>query len=196
MNRDVDYCDELLDMQAFKNDLQHELNRYKQEILDQLSLRVNLNAYENLMIKLPDEQGSVPLNHIAKVSLKNPQMLMINATMSPDKVALITGALSKSALNVNPQADGAMIHVPLPRVTRQHRESLVKNAKNLYNQCFERLRRVRKHHHDGFAKKEDSVSKDELVKTIKVLDETVKEYARIAEDMMKQKQKELMNENL
>lgn len=58
-------------------------------------------------------------------------MLLIDVSLSPDKVGAITQALAKSALGVNPQPQGAMIHVPLPKVTRQHREELAKSGKNL-----------------------------------------------------------------
>jgi len=68
-------------------------------------------------------------------------MLVIDASTSPDKVGAITDALVHSALGVNPQVQGSLIYVALPKMTRQHREELAKSARNLYNKCVERLRR-------------------------------------------------------
>ena len=47
-----------------------------------------------------------------------------------------------SGLNLNPQQDGTRIYVPIPKVTREHREKLSKGAKLKCNEIKDQLRKV------------------------------------------------------
>ena len=47
-----------------------------------------------------------------------------------------------SGLNLNPQQDGTRIYVPIPKVTREHREKLSKGAKQKCNETKEQLRKI------------------------------------------------------
>lgn len=43
-------------------------------------------------------------------------------------------------MNLNPQQDGTTIFIPVPKVTREHRENLAKNAKTLFTKCKDSIR--------------------------------------------------------
>jgi ribosome recycling factor len=47
-----------------------------------------------------------------------------------------------SGLNLNPQQEGTRIYVPIPKVTREHREKLAKGAKQKCNETKDLLRKV------------------------------------------------------
>ena len=47
-----------------------------------------------------------------------------------------------SGLNLNPQQDGTRIYVPIPKVTREHREKLSKGSKQKCNETKEQLRKI------------------------------------------------------
>ena len=47
-----------------------------------------------------------------------------------------------SGLNLNPQQDGTRIYVPIPKVTREHREKLGKAAKQKCNETKDLLRKA------------------------------------------------------
>lgn len=61
--------------------------------------------------------------------MKPPSTVMINLASNHQHVATVRDAVLMSALNVNPRIDGHTIFVETPRVTREHREKLSKNAK-------------------------------------------------------------------
>ena len=48
----------------------------------------------------------------------------------PQAAASTMQALRSTSLNLNPQQDGLKIYVSLPKVTREHRESVAKAAKS------------------------------------------------------------------
>ncbi|KAF0031382.1 hypothetical protein F2P81_015937 [Scophthalmus maximus] len=57
--------------------------------------------------------------------------------------AAATRALKESSMNLNPEVDGTIIKVPVPKVTREHRENLAKLAKQFSNKAKDSLRKVR-----------------------------------------------------
>jgi len=105
-------------------------------------------------------------------------------------------ALQKSALNVNPSnVQGLTIFVQIPKVTRERREQMVQKAKVSYEITKKRLSGVK----DKIQKPWEinavgKVSADKLFKAKKFTEQLVRDYSVEAENMMKAKQKELMEE--
>lgn len=69
------------------------------------------------------------MNRLGRVSLKSPQMVMINFADNPSAIKAARVALQKSSLAVNPQQEGIVLYVPVQRMTRERREELVNAAK-------------------------------------------------------------------
>jgi len=57
----------IFDPDQFREDLQHEMDLYKKELTEQLSLRTNIAAFESLTLNTKDGTKNVPVNHVAKV---------------------------------------------------------------------------------------------------------------------------------
>ena len=61
------------------------------------------------------EGDKYPLNEVAQVSRKSPQMLIINSSSFPQATLGIMEAIRASGMNLNPQQEGTTIYVPLPK---------------------------------------------------------------------------------
>lgn len=184
----------LLDVDTYKANLRHELDRLRDEFVQQYSLRTNLAAFEQLLVRLPE--GSKPLSHIATVTLKNPQMVVIQVSKS-DYMKNVQEALQRSAMNVNPSTNvqGLMIFLQIPKVTRERREQMAQKAKTSYETTKKRLTGVKEKVQKPWEKEAvGKVSSDLLFKARKYTDQLVRDYDAEAEKMMKAKQKELMEE--
>ena len=64
-----------------------------------------------------------------QITMKPPSTVVINLAANHQYVANVRDALKNSALNVNPRIDGHTIFVETPKITRELREALSKNAK-------------------------------------------------------------------
>ena len=60
-------------------------------------------------------------------------------TSTPEAIKSVLEAISASGMNINPQQEATMIYLPIPKVTREHREILAKNAKVLLNNAKDEL---------------------------------------------------------
>lgn len=45
-------------------------------------------------------------------------------------------------MNLNPQQEGTMVYLTVPKITREHRETLAKNAKTLFQKSKETIVKV------------------------------------------------------
>ncbi|VDP12438.1 unnamed protein product [Soboliphyme baturini] len=168
--------------------------RDKGDYRQQLSVRVGVKAFETLKVQL-SETESVPLNHVANVSLKNPQLVIINLSSSPQLVKQAVNAIIASGLNVSPQQQGTVLYAPLPRPSREHRERLAKGAKLIFNQLQKNLRHIQHTHELRLRKLEGSVSKEIYNALLQELHDAAHSHVADAEKLMKSKQNELLQAN-
>jgi len=124
---------------------------------------------------------------------KSPQLLVINVSSTPQYVTHVKTAILTSGLNVNPQQEGTTLYVPVPRVTREHREMLAKNAKALCDKTKDKLRHVQNNFDRELKKAKQTHSEDLIYKLHETVLTTTKTYTEKAHDIMETKQQELLS---
>ncbi|XP_051541390.1 ribosome-recycling factor, mitochondrial isoform X2 [Myxocyprinus asiaticus] len=143
-------------------------------------------------ITVTTKDGKFPLNQLGQISMKSPQLLVVNMTGFPEALAAVTSTLQDSSMGLNPEVEGTIIRVPIPKVTREHRENLVKLAKQFSNKAKDSLRRVRSNAVSQVKKSKEGISED----TIRLIEKQVQQMAdSFAADIDKQlatKTKELL----
>lgn len=185
---------EIVDINAYRKDMQGVVDNLKQEYLQHLVLRTSVGTFERMPVKTKD--GIFPMNQLASIIQKNPTLLVLNLFHSVQYVPDVMATLQQSGMNLNPQQDGpSTIYITLQKVSHEHREQLAKSAKTLFNNAKKKLdvtftvcmKEVHKEHN----KKQ---SFDIKVMENQLLTEKNK-YVAEAENMMKLKQKELLGES-
>ncbi|XP_052038315.1 ribosome-recycling factor, mitochondrial isoform X3 [Apodemus sylvaticus] len=117
--------------------------------------------------------GKLALNQIGQISMKSPQMILVNMASFPECTAAAIKAIRESGMNLNPEVEGTLIRVPIPKVTREHREMLVKLAKQNTNKAKENLRKVRTNAMNKLKKSKDKTSED----TIRLIEKQISQMA-------------------
>ncbi|XP_050617948.1 ribosome-recycling factor, mitochondrial isoform X2 [Macaca thibetana thibetana] len=117
--------------------------------------------------------GKLALNQIGQISMKSPQLILVNMASFPECTAAAIKAIRESGMNLNPEVEGTLIRVPIPQVTREHRETLVKLAKQNTNKAKDSLRKVRTNAMNKLKKSKDTVSED----TIRLVEKQISQMA-------------------
>ncbi|XP_063492094.1 ribosome-recycling factor, mitochondrial isoform X2 [Symphalangus syndactylus] len=117
--------------------------------------------------------GKLALNQISQISMKSPQLILVNMASFPECTAAAIKAIRESGMNLNPEVEGTLIRVPIPQVTREHREMLVKLAKQNTNKAKDSLRKVRTNSMNKLKKSKDTVSED----TIRLIEKQISQMA-------------------
>ena len=141
-----------------------------------------------------NQYGSeVPLQHVASVSAPDPKSLVIQPW---DKSVLgeIEKAILKSDLGLNPQNDGNLIRLPIPPLTEERRNDLVKQAKKKAEDYKVSLRNMRRDANDAFKaqQKKSEITEDECKKALEKIQKLTDEQTKAIDSIFTAKEKEIM----
>lgn len=151
--------------------------------------RANPNMIENIKVKLEDN-STVALKNLGSIVVKNARLLSVNA-FDPKNVPHIIRAINDENLGFNPQAKGDTIDIPVPKMTQEIREKVVKMMKRTAEEAKEKIRLVRR---DGIAiiKKIKNAPKDDIFKLEKEVQTLTDEYTKKVDDLLLVKEKEIL----
>ncbi|XP_022617855.1 ribosome-recycling factor, mitochondrial isoform X1 [Seriola dumerili] len=163
--------EDVISLDEVKEDMTAILNALKDDFTRNLGFRTSPGALDHIVV--PTQDGKFPLNQLGQISMKSPQLIMVNMSSFPEATAAATRALRESSMNLNPEVDGTIIRVPIPRVTREHRENLAKLAKEFSNKAKDSLRRVRSNSVAKVKKVKEGHSED----TIRLIEKQIQQMA-------------------
>ncbi len=113
---------------------------------------IQVEAYGSMM----------PLNQVGTVGVPEPRLLTVQVW---DKAVAkaVEKAIREAGLGFNPQADGALIRVPVPDLSSERRQELVKVAGKYAEAARVAVRNVRRDAMDGVKKEQKAgeISEDE-----------------------------------
>jgi len=151
------------------------INALKRELSTIRTGRAAPALIENVTV---DYYGvSTPLNQIASISAPDARAIMVQPW---DKQALqeIEKSLIKSDMGFNPSNDGNTITVPIPPLTQERRQEMVRLLKRKLEESKVSIRNVRRDGIDSLRKLEraKSISQDENRRTQEQLQKSTKGY--------------------
>ncbi|KAJ1145900.1 hypothetical protein NDU88_012183 [Pleurodeles waltl] len=173
VNINAALVEDIINIEAVNEEMHAVMESLKEDFSKNLNIRTSPGALDHIIVVTKD--GKFPLNHIGQISLKSPQLIIVNMTNFPESTAAAVKAIRESKMNLNPEVDGMIIRVQVPPVTREHRENLAKLAKQISNKAKDTLRRVRTNAVVEIRKSKNSVSED----TIKLLEKQVFIWPRV-----------------
>ncbi|KYO23463.1 ribosome-recycling factor, mitochondrial isoform X1 [Alligator mississippiensis] len=178
---DAASVEDVISLEEVNAEMLSVMEALKEDFSKNLSIRTSAGALEHIIVTTKD--GKFPLNQLGQISQKSPQHIIVNMSSFPESTAAAIKAIKESRMNLNPEVDGQIIQVPVPKVTREYRESLVKLAKQHTNKAKDSLRWVRSNAMSCVKKAKSTVSEDtiwQLEKQIQQMtDDTVAEMDKL-----------------
>lgn len=133
-----------VDYDKMTGQMEKALDDLNKQYIKNLSLRSTTGAIEQLPVNVDGTEHE--LQELGQIMRKNPKTIVVNMIAFPQTIPAVLVALSKSGMNLNPQQDGTTIFIPVPKVTKEHRENLSKNAKTLFLKCRDALKTISQDH--------------------------------------------------
>ena len=164
--------------------MQSAIDHFEKELNSLRTSRANPSMLENLFV---DAYGSkTPLNQLGNISVPDASTLTIQV-WDNSLVKSIENAILDSNLGINPQIDGSLIRLPIPKLSEERRNELSKIASEFSENSKVAIRNIRREFIDAQKKqkKESNISEDELRKNIdniqKITDENIERIEKILE---------------
>jgi ribosome recycling factor len=136
---------------------------------------------------------STPISQMANVNVPEPRMLTVKP-WDKSQVKAIEKAIRESDLGLNPQVDSELIRIPIPALSEERRRDLVKVAKKNGEECKVAIRKTRHEALDMLSEieKDGGASKDDVDRGKKKAEEIVAEAGAAVDQIVQQKEKEIL----
>ena len=130
-----------------------------------------------------------PLKQLATINVPEPRMLTVQP-FDPNAIGAIERAIQESDLGLNPSNDGKIIRLPIPQLTEERRQELVKVARHIAEEGRIAVRNVRRDviHH---LKEEQSVSADDEHRAEERVQKLTDEHVPRIDELLKRKEAEI-----
>ncbi len=142
-----------------------------------------------------DAYGSkMPINQVASVSTPEARLITVQV-WDQGLVSSVEKAIRESDLGLNPQTEGNLIRLPIPELSQERREEIVKIASRYSEQAKIAIRNIRRDAIENVRKleKEGSISEDERFNNENEIQNLTDEYVNEVEKLFNSKQSDILN---
>ena len=163
----------------------------KKELAKVRTGRANLALLDGVRV---DYYGTpTPLNQVASCNVADARLITIKPwerTLIPE----IEKAIRAAQLGLNPQSDGELVRLPMPALTQERRQELVKLVKKMSEEARVALRGARRDANEMMkdALKEGAITEDDERKGLKTVQETTDKSVTKVDEISAKKEAEIL----
>jgi len=169
----------------------NSIEHFEKELQTIRTSRASPSMLENIFI---DAYGAKsPLNQVGNISSPDSSMLTIQV-WDTSLLKNIENAILESNLGINPQVDGALIRLPIPKLSEERRNELTKIASQYAESSKVSIRNIRRDFIEikKREKKDAQLSEDELKKFLTEAQNYTDKYIESIDKILEQKKSDIM----
>jgi len=177
-------------LNIYKEDFEKVIDHLKNDITSLRTGRATPALVEDITVEAYGSKQA--LKTLATINVQDAKTLVIDP-WDKSLIQAIDNALRNSQLGINPVNDGRLIRLPLPDLTQERRQELIKVLHQKLETARISIRKVREEIRDSIDKKEKNkeISEDEKYKLQDELEKWVKDYNEKIKVIGEEKEKEI-----
>ena len=171
-------------MIELENKMNSAISHYEKELNSLRTSRANPSMLDSIFV---DAYGSkTPINQLGNISVQDASTITIQIWDS-SLIKSIESSITDSNLGINPQTDGALIRLPIPKLSEERRKDIIKIASEFAENAKVSIRNIRRDYIDisKNEKKTANISEDDLKRKIseiqKITDNNIGKIDKILE---------------
>ncbi len=181
-------------LEAMRDDFTKVVESLRRDMSTIRTGRASPQLLETVSVQVQAYGSSMPLNQLATISAPDARLLVVNPW---DKGTLgdIERSIMNSEMGLNPSSDGQVIRVPIPALTGERRQELVKRLGRMCEEARIRGRGVRKEYNDIFKELETDkeINQDDLKRYLAIVQEATDENMQVLSEVAAAKEKEVLD---
>ncbi len=181
---------ENFDINELETRMRASLDAFKRELSGLRTGRASATLLDPIQVNVYGSK--MPMNQVGSVSVPEPRTISIQV-WDQSNVAAVEKAIRESSLGLNPVIDGAIIRLPIPQLTSERRQELVKIAHKYAEQSRVAVRNVRRDGMDVLKKleKDGDMGKDEQHTNSTKVQELTDKIVKEVDELLATKEKEI-----
>ena len=180
-----------MNIDEINNKMDDTIKHLEKELQTIRTSRASPSMLENIFV---DAYGSkTAINQLGNISAPDSSLLTIQV-WDTSLLKNIENAILESNLGINPQVDGALIRLPIPKLSEERRKELTKIASQYAESSKISIRNNRRDFIESkkTQKKESLISEDELKKFLNEAQTYTDEYINNIEKILEQKKSDIL----
>jgi ribosome recycling factor len=180
-------------LEAMEDDLKAAMEALDHDLMKVRTGRASPKLVEDLPVLVASYGTTMPLNQLATVQAPDARLLVITP-WDKTTIADIEKGIIQAGLGLNPSTDGQVVRIPVPALTKERRQELVKMCRGFGEDIKVRMRHVRREYNDTFkgAEKEGDISEDDLHRLLKSVQELTDGYTKRVDARVQAKEAEVL----
>jgi len=144
-------------------------------------------------IKISCYNTVLPLNQVATITISDPHLIIVQP-WDKSVIAEIEKGILASDIGLTPANDGNVIRIPVPPLSTERRQELIKVVKKKAEDGKVAIRNVRRDANDRVKKLKDenSISEDEGIIAHEKIQKLTDEFIAEIDEMVKNKEREII----
>ena len=157
---------------------------YEKELNTLRTSRANPSMIDNLFVEAYGTK--TPINQLGNITVQDASTITIQI-WDASLIKSIENSITESNLGINPQVDGQIIRLPIPKLSEERRKEIIKIASEIAENSRVSIRNIRRDFIEisKNEKKDSSLSEDELKRKIteiqKITDDNIAKIDKILE---------------
>jgi ribosome recycling factor len=178
-------------VKSLQGDLDKGIEAFKRELAKVRTGRANLAILDGVRVDYYGTQ--TPLNQVASVSVADARLITIKP-WERSLIPEIEKAIRAGQLGLNPQSDGELVRLPMPALTQERRQELVKVVKKMAEDARVALRGARRDAKEMLKEllKDGNITEDDERKGLKTVQETTDKAVTKVDEIMAKKEGEIL----
>ena len=167
------------------------VQHFEKELNALRTSRANPSMLDNLFV---DAYGSKsPLNQLGNISVSDASTITIQV-WDTSLIKAIENTITESNLGINPQTDGQLIRLPIPKLSEERRKEIIKIASEFAENSKVSIRNIRRDFIENSKneKKSSNLSEDELKRKINEIQKTTDEKIEIIDKILEAKKTDIL----
>jgi ribosome recycling factor len=180
-------------LSAMRDDFKKVTDDFKRDLATIRTGRATPQLLDAVQVQVQSYGATMPLNQLASISAPDARLLVVNP-WDKGTLADIEKAIQSSGLGFNPMSDGQIIRVPIPALTGERRQEMVKSVKKLLEDHRVAARHVRREYNELFKDLKNSrdITEDELKTNLELVQKATDDSIAALEKIGAEKEKEVL----
>lgn len=182
----------MFDIDGYKKKMEQALEHFRDDLKKIRTGRAHPDMLGEVMVEAYGAR--MPLNQVANSTVPEPQLLQITPFDPTTLQAIVTAIRNDQSFGFNPSDDGRVVRVPVPPLTEERRQQIVKQAHEKGEDVRIALRVIRQDALKDAKRRKDAkeMSEDDVKRTEKEIDTLMREHQSAIDAELKAKEKEIL----
>lgn len=177
-------------IEELKSSFEETLGKFQKELAKIRTGRANVGMLDSVRVEYYGSPS--PLNQVATLRVPEPRMITVQP-WEKTLLADIEKAIVQANLGLNPSNDGGLIRVPIPALTGERREELVRQARRVAEDHKIALRNHRRDANDMVKQleKDSEITEDDMHRGFDQINGLIEAYTKKIDERLETKEGEI-----